>query len=468
MKRKIFVFSQFFFFFFVLTLLAQQTSNQLSQSSSPALFYSVKKPVELIYPKQLSVNRQKTWTLEEVIQRALDANPEVVAARKAIEQQEGIKMQFKAKLYPHGGLVYRAQREQSSLLMFLPTIEAYPLTRTSWLGAVQIKQTILNVESVKLARQQKELVEKAIWQAMDMALKTTAQVKEAFYLTLFRQEVVDIREELTEASKAIADYTMKMYKAGELPQYQALSAQAEYSTAQGDLAQARYQYVKAREQLRMILNLPSGSENDPLYLSGESKIVPFDVPYEEALKIALQKRTDLNAALHGLYAAHAAVAAAQASYYPNLDALLQYENISNVYILYPKWGWTAGVQGQWNFFDIMENNGKIKAQKALEDIAQVKVTQLKVDIPAELRELYQQLKRSKESFAFQENAVNDAEKGFYQARRLFESGETNWVQAVLARQALLKAKIGYAEAKYNYNAALARLEYAVGGQLPRE
>ncbi|KIE57730.1 heavy metal RND transporter, partial [Methylacidiphilum kamchatkense Kam1] len=106
--------------------------------------------------------------------------------------------------------------------------------------------------------------------------------------------------------------------------------------------------------------------------------------------------------------------------------------------------------------------------KALEDIAQVKVTQLKVDIPAELRELYQQLKRSKESFAFQENAVNDAEKGFYQARRLFESGETNWVQAVLARQALLKAKIGYAEAKYNYNAALARLEYAVGGQLPRE
>ncbi|CCG92429.1 hypothetical protein MFUM_690078 [Methylacidiphilum fumariolicum SolV] len=37
-----------------------------------------------------------------------------------------------------------------------------------------------------------------------------------------------------------------------------------------------------------------------------------------------------------------------------------------------------------------------------------------------------------------------------------------------ARQALLKAKIGYLEAKYNYNAALARLEYAVGGQLPRE
>lgn len=443
--------------------LAQQNSEQ-----STPVFSSVKKPIELIYPREYQVSTAKKWTLEEVIQRALDANPEVVSARKAIEQQEGIKMQFKARLYPHGGLVYRAQREQSSLLMFLPTVPTYPLTRTSWLGAVQIKQTILNVGAVKEARQQKELLERAVWLSMDVALKTVAQVKEAFYLTLFRQEVVEIREELTEASHAIAEYTKKMAKEGEVPEYQALVAQAEYSTALGDLAQAKAAYVKSREGLRMLLNLPSSNENDPLYLVGQAELPAFDVPYEEALKVALQKRTDLNAALHSLSAAHAAVAAAQSSYYPTLDAVLQYENISNVYILYPKWGWTAGVQGQWNFFDIMENNGRIKTQKALENIAQVKVNQLKIDIPAQLRELYQQIKKAKEAVAFQESAVNDAEKGFNQAKKLFEGGETSWVQAVTARQALLKAKLAFAEATYNYKAALAQLEYAVGGQLPAQ
>ncbi|WP_134440689.1 TolC family protein [Methylacidiphilum caldifontis] len=453
--------------FSFLTLLDIQGASTDPQNADPStpVFYSIKKPIELIYPKQLQVSTTKKWSLEEVIQRALDANPEVVSARKAIEQQEGIKMQFKARLYPHGGLVYRAQREQSSLLMYLPTIETYPLTRTSWLGAVQIKQTILNVGAVKETRQQKEILEKVIWQSMDVALRTVAQAKEAFYYTLFRQEVVEIREELTEASRAIAEYTQKMFKEGEIPEFQALSAQAEYSTSLGDLAQARSAYVKAREQLRMILNMPSSQENDPLYLAGQNDLPSFEVPYDEALKIALQKRTDLNEALHSLSAAHAAVAAAQSSYYPTLDALLQYENISNVYILYPKWGWTAGVQGQWNFFDIMENNGRIKTQKALENIAQVKVSQLKVD---QLRELYQQIKRSKEAVAFQQTAVNDAERAFNQARKLFESGETNWVQAVTARQALLKAKLANAEARFNYNAALARLEYAVGGQLPAQ
>lgn len=432
--------------------------------SAPQLLSSIRSPKRLSLPQMDSTLEQ--WDLEKAVQRALDANPDVTAARKAIEEQQGVKMEFKAKLYPRGGLVYNFQREQSSLLMFLPTVPVYPLTRTSWFGAIQIRQTLLNLSAVKEARQQKELLERAIWSSMDVALKTVAKTKQAFYLTLYRSEVVRIREELLEVSRLIMQSSRRLAESGEIPNYQALTAESEYRTAQADLFQARSQMIQAQEQLRMLLNLPSTSEKDPLPLKEELELLPFDVPFEEALKIALEKRTDLNAARYALRAADASVAAAKASYYPNVDLLLQYETINDIYVLYPKFGWTAGAQGQWGLFNIMENEGKIRQKQAQKNIAEIRLQQLQMDIPAQLRQYYAQFKKAKEAVASQELSVKAAEQGLNQAVNLFKSGESGWVQAVTARQALLKARLGFLEALYNYNTALADLEYAVGGQFP--
>ncbi|MDD2676887.1 MAG: TolC family protein [Methylacidiphilaceae bacterium] len=436
-----------------------------AEGASGAWFSTGRSPLPIVPPA--TYPGQPAWTLESAVQRALDANPDVVAARKEIEQQEGIKLQYKARLLPHGGLNYRYQDEQNSLLMFLPTIPVYPLTTMSWLGSVGIQQTILNVSVVKEARQQRFLLERSVWLALDAALRTTAKVKQAFAQLLYRRNVVAIREELLEASRLIAESVGKQARAGEIPPFQALSSAAEFETAKAELAQAREQSIEAQEQLRMLLNLPSRTEQEGLPVLGDLELSPFDVPYEEALRLALTKKTDLQAAHAAVRAADASVAAAKASFFPTVDGFAQYEVINNVYLNFPQNGWLGGAQGQWALFNIVENNGKIEAQKAARQVAEVRRTQIEMEIPAQLRALYQQLERAREAALAQRRSTEDASKGLDQAVRLFQSGETNWVQSVTARQALLRARIGLEDQKFRYAYALAQIEYAVGGQLPR-
>lgn len=164
-------------------------------------------------------------------------------------------------------------------------------------------------------------------------------VESIYWNLVYSRENLKVRQQSLKLAQELLEKNKIEIEAGTLPPIERWTAEAEVSTRQADILEAEALVKNYEDQLKTIMNLAAEYKD-----LKKIRIVPTDLPetakreisYEEALRIALQKRPDLQAARIDLENKQFTLSYARNQLLPDLRLQLSYwsPGISGDQILY--------------------------------------------------------------------------------------------------------------------------------------
>ena len=268
--------------------------------------------------------------------------------------------------------------------------------------------------------------------------------------------------------------TKRRYDAGTVPQFNVLRAQVELANQEPKLIRAKNSYRISKNVLANVLgfNIPKETVEDiPLNLSDRLEAQPYQVDLSHALALALERRTELGSLRKAQALRYEDIVNAKAGYLPSVQAYGGYEARNSMFtsdLTYDVYGWTAGVQISWDIFDGFLTKGKVMEAKALYEKAGVELDDTTRRIELDVRTAYSKFIEATDLLASQKKVVEQAEEALRLATARNDAGTGTQLDVLSARTALTDAQTTQIEALHDYAAARARLERAVGLNVPSQ
>jgi len=129
-------------------------------------------------------------------------------------------------------------------------------------------------------------------------------------------------------------------------------------------------------------------------------------------------------------------------------------------------GWIAGVQLSWNLFDGFRTQGKIKEATANYERAGLELEDRTRLIELDVRTAFSNFIEAREVLESQKKVLEQAEEAVRLARARSEAGSGTQLDVLSSQTALTDARTTQVQALHDYDAARARLQRAVGMNLP--
>ena len=415
------------------------------------------------------------WTISNAIERALSVNPEIQRADALKARQRGLKVQVRSDLLPKMSLLGSANGRDEGLIDRNPDefdqvpSEQTAITQDAYSGAVEFRQIVFDgLKRWNRYRQESLIYKGTEATSEDTKRKIVSFVKQAFDQLLYSISVVDIRKETVATFETILEIAQKKKAAGEVTDYEILRVRTELQSAVAELAESESNLIRAEQIFRRLLVLPQpvDSQYDRVKLAGKLKELPFDLSFGKSLGLALEKRGDLQAARYRWEAAKKGVNAAHGEWLPMLEVYANYSIRSSYFDENRELeGWTIGAVGQWNIFDGFLRSGVIATQKAEAKEAQIRYQELEYGITSHIQELYAQIAQSRSVINFHRISMDLGNESLQQAERLYEVGQVGFEEVLDAQIILRRSQINLSRALFNYNSALAQIEYAIASPL---
>ena len=127
-----------------------------------------------------------------------------------------------------------------------------------------------------------------------------------------------------------------------------------------------------------------------------------------------------------------------------------------------------GVQVSWDIFDGFLTKGKVMEAKAMYEKAGVELDDTTRRIELDVRTAYSKFIEATDILASQKKVVEQAEEALRLASARYDAGTGTQLDVLSARTALTDAQTNEILALHDYNAARARLERAVGANIPQQ
>jgi outer membrane protein TolC len=131
-------------------------------------------------------------------------------------------------------------------------------------------------------------------------------------------------------------------------------------------------------------------------------------------------------------------------------------------------GWIAGAQLSWNLFDGLRTQGRIKEATANHERAEVDLDDRTRTIELEVRTAYSNFIEAREVLESQKKVMEQAEEALRLARARSEAGTGTQLDVLSAQTALTDARTTQVQALHDYETARARLQRAVGLNVPTQ
>jgi outer membrane protein len=298
-------------------------------------------------------------------------------------------------------------------------------------------------------------------------------VQVAYYDVLLAVQQITVQEASVELlTRELAD-TTRRYNAGTVPRFNVLRAEVELANARPKLIRARNAYRISKNNLinQLGFNVPKETLEDiPLTLSGKLTAEPYKIDLPQAVAMALDRRTELEALRKTQALRKEDIVNAKAPYKPSVQAFGGYDVHNS--ILSPdigdeKYGFIAGVQLNWSLFDGGRSRGRVVEARALYERAGVEVDDAGRRIELEVRTAYSNFIEADEVLKSQEKVREEAEEALRLSRARSEAGTGTQLDVLSAQTALTEARTTQILALHGYSVARARLERAIGINIPK-
>jgi outer membrane protein TolC len=407
------------------------------------------------------------YTLVQCIDRALEGNADVLVAKKRLEEAAGGIVEARAGFLPN--LTSYANYEW--LQADYATLDGAVSNRTFiWNVNVRLTESIYAGGAVRarmdIARLQSHSRTLDYEAAIDQVIM---DVRIAFYDILRNQSDVAVHEQ---AVNFLAEETRNeraRLDVGTGRKLYVLRAEVNLALEQSALVDSRNRLRNSYLRLSELLAVPCSIDQGqaPFDVDGTLAYEKTTLDLNNCLTRALIQRPELSARENDVKVQKRQLVADRSELLPHVDLFGGYDVVSEpdrtLRADYYN-GYLGGVEVSWHMFDGFATKGRMNATRARIEAAEIACDALHRSIEAEVLRAYRDLQRSDENIQTQTANVKLATESLQLATANFGLGLTSQLELLQSQLDLTRAQTAESSARFDYNAALARLQRAMGSQ----
>jgi outer membrane protein TolC len=446
--------------------------------------------------------RARAVGLQEAIEVAVRRNPQLSAARYALDEAEEQVSEAWGNVMPSMNLSSNYTRNVSPAVNFLPAIVFDPdadpdefvgvqfAADNSWAFDLNVEQPLFNAAAfigVGASGRFRALQEETVRGELHA---TVTRVREAYYALLLAQEQVRLTENSVQRVRQTLAETRALNEAGLASEYDVLRLDVELANLEPNLRRARNAVRQARRQLGIELGAsPEESESlrvkgslaameldDPAANTPENRailsLVEVELPDEglesSLVRDAVGSRADLRSLELTEDLRRTELRLEQVEYLPKVSLFGTYsinaqQNGSPDFFGQPRaYARFVGVQVTMPVFQGFQRDARADQKRAALRRAQAETALGRHRAVAEIHTLVEQSREARQRAVAQGMAVAQAERGFEIASAEYREGLVSQLQLTDAEVALRQSEFNYAQAIYDFLVARARLDNATG------
>lgn len=232
-----------------------------------------------------------------------------------------------SQLLPTGGtlaLSYSSLRSETNQLFSL--INPYFRSALNF----SLTQPLLRNFGPRMARREIRIAQQSLdlsrTQLRSALLQTVYAVEEAYWNLVYAAENLKVKQKSLKLGRDLLAKTKKEVEVGQTAPIEVLNAEATVAQREADILQAEALVKRCEELLRAAINIEAETPGEPV------SVVPTDTPafkpvrisYEEALRQALDRRPEVDAAKTTIETKRIGFSAARNQLLPQLDVRLSY------------------------------------------------------------------------------------------------------------------------------------------------
>lgn len=413
---------------------------------------------------------QLILTLEQALQMADERNWNVRIAREDLRLAETEIRDVKSGAYPQLSLSSNYSRMLKLPAFFLNFDgEVRKITVGSdnqYMNVLQLSQVLdLNGTirtATRIAREYEATSEYGITHAQWFAHR---EVKKSFYQILLARESARVAQRTLAQAEAHAANVRKMHDQGVSSDFDLLRAEVQVANAQPAVIQAENNLELSRASLAHLLGI---GLNQPLNVTGEFTHAPMDEASMTAWEAeALDQRADFRQleTQQRLYSLN--VRLEQSKYLPDFKLLgnMQFTGQSNDLLLGPRErniSMNVGLGMELPIFNGLQTHARIQKARINRLRTEEQLAQLRDAILLEIKQARLRMQEAQRRIEAQARNVEQARKAESIAEIRFQNGLGTQLEVFDAQTALAIAEMQSLSAIYDYVAAQADWEYAVG------
>jgi outer membrane protein len=282
-------------------------------------------------------------------------------------------------------------------------------------------------------------------------------VKLAYYNMLKIARDREVAFETVKQFEQHLEQAKGFYAAGVKPKYDVTKAEV-------DLSSAKLVQIQVKNNLRLarvVLNNAMGLPDAPDYMLEDNlTFVPYTLPFDQALDLALKNRPDLMALMLKKQAAQQSIDLARKGDAPYLSGNAGAAYSGDVDTMDE--GWSVGVALTVPIFTGHLTRHQIGEAQANAEILAADETILRQTIHKEVQQSYLNLQEAEERIAVTKLATQQAEENSRIASGRYSAGVGSPVEVTDADTLLVQAKANNIQALYDYRMAQTSIEQAIG------
>jgi outer membrane protein len=403
-------------------------------------------------------------TLERLIEIALENQPSINAARAAREGAEARLGIAWSDYFPSLNATYNYNRATANVAGGISASTGNPTPRRVTGRSVNNQNFTATLDLTvfdSLRREGRIDAARATLNAAGLDLSTTRQnvvlnVQQAYYSYLLALRLVQVAQEALQRSMQNLERARGFFEVGTRPKIDVTRAQVDVANDELALVQARNQAATSLAVLNNVIGVP----DPPPYRIVEDLEIPVPViSLEESTRVALDNRTELQAAQARVRSAEANLAVAKRTLLPSLDAVASWSYRGQDYPLAPNWlagvTLTVPVLNPPLFYQIEEVAANLASAQADEEI-------IRQNIFLEVQRSYADLVSAREAIEASEVLLQQARENLELATGRYQVGVGPLIDVTDAQLALTQAESQHVQALVRFKTAEAQLRKAMG------
>jgi outer membrane protein, heavy metal efflux system len=387
-------------------------------------------------------------TLDDAIQRALQHNHTLLAARTTIQQAQA--EEITANLRPDPVLLGDAQ--------FLPIFDPSQFSGTYLDNLAQFDIGISYLFERGRKRQNRlkaaqDVTAQTRSQVADNERQLTFQVAQQFVAVQLAESTLDLAQQDLSSFQNTVDVSQERYRAGDISEDDLLKIKLQLLQFQTDVSQARLARVQSLSDLRALLGYESVPQDYDV--AGELDYQPMRSGLEDLQAKALQNRPDLRAAQQGINAANSQLALQRAIGKRDVTAQINYTHIADLN--------TASLFGQIQLPIFDRNQGEIA--RAGYAVTQAQQTQqaTQEQVMTDVFDAFEGLRSNDEVVQlYRSGYLDEAQQDRDISQYAYQRGAASLLDYLDAERSYRATQLAYRQALASYATALEQLREAVG------
>ena len=314
-----------------------------------------------------------------------------------------------------------------------------------------------NYQSAKLSLQ-------AAHKELDAAYnQLVLDVSEAFYRVLLSLEFVKVSEQTVELVEKQLKIAQNLFEAGASTNFDILRAEVLLANARSNRIRAKNGERAAMDFYKNVLNLDLG---ESIKVQGSLELPILELDLEPLIQRGLEKRPELHQLQFTEGAAKKQVDVAKTRNRPALSFFSNYQLDHNERLEEMNRIWNLGFALNIPIFDGLATRAAVRQAESGLKQTQLGKQQMTDAIELEIRSAYLNLLQAKALIDVQRETVEQAQESVRIANLRYENGMITSVELTDAQLALSQAEVNRLQSLHDYAVGLARLEKAIGQEIP--